>query len=404
MAEQIEDLGSSEIGSNTKQKPKWDPKGKKHLLFIAGVVVAAILILILLPKTAPEIEKPSHIPEVAQTNQPGVQSVDEAQHQARLEAARIEQARKDGKSAVEQVASSPASIDQNVTDIAKPERGYSQPTGLGSGQADQVHNESQSKSESDARAIAGIKDQMITMQKNWGLGAESKTDGVREYTRRIQTSNQSNSSSTQNNMTQGGSGNDTASKVLISAFETVFTAEALNTINSDHQSILRARILTGPLAGAVISGGGKKIEEGVQLNFTTASLNGKVFKISAMGIDEKTSSDIVEGRYDGRYAQRFVFPILAEGVRAYAAARAQTGTTLLAINLPGSTNGGVGVQTPAPNAEQARNAMIAATANSTAQALSKGPTDGLVTIPIKQTFGIVFLDPVYESEVNSNRK
>lgn len=402
MAEIDDSVVNNEIGANSKPKPKWDPKGKKHLLFIGCVVCVAILILVALPKSTPEIEKPSHIPEVAQATQPGVQSDDETQQKARLEAARIEKARREGKSAVEDASGTADQIDPRLGATDKTDNGYSQPTGLGSGQAEHVHNENQGRNESDSRVIAGVRDQMISMQKTWGLGAEAKSDGAREYTRRVQ-SNQSNVSNGNNN-TQQGAVSEVTSKVLVSAFETVFTAEALNTINSDHQSILRAKILTGPLAGAVISGGGKKIEEGVQLNFTTASMNGRLFKINAMGIDEKTSSDIVEGKYDGRYAQRFVFPILAEGVRAYSAARAQTGTTLLAINLPGSTTGGVGVQTPAPNAEQARNAMIAATANSAAQSLSRGPTDGLVTIPIKQTFGIVFMDPVYESEVFSNRK
>lgn len=136
-------------------------------------------------------------------------------------------------------------------------------------------------------------------------------------------------------------------------------------------------------------------QEGVSVSFTSASLNGKLFKINASGIDEKTSSDIVEGTYDGRYAQRFIFPIVAAGVTAGAAALSQTGSQAYVVGT-----GGIATNVPAPTTQQATNAMIAAGAAQTNALLQAQQYKAQATLPINQTFGLVFNEPVFDTDLS----
>jgi hypothetical protein len=89
-------------------------------------------------------------------------------------------------------------------------------------------------------------------------------------------------------------------------------------------------------------------------------------------------------------------------VKAYAGARAQVGTTVIAIPIPGAGGAGIvtgGQQTPTPSAEQARNAMYSSGANQVSRALATGPQDGHVTLASGTQIGIVFEESVYQSDL-----
>lgn len=129
-------------------------------------------------------------------------------------------------------------------------------------------------------------------------------------------------------------------------------ASPVDTYKTNYTS---ARIVAGKLAGALLTGTVKVYEEGVQSHFTGMRFNGQYYQIDAIALDERTSTDALEARVDRRYLERFVFPVAMAAVGAYSQAKAERGSTVIV-----SPNGSVGVETPAPSSEQARNAGISA--------------------------------------------
>lgn len=129
-------------------------------------------------------------------------------------------------------------------------------------------------------------------------------------------------------------------------------ASPVDTYKTNYTS---ARIVAGKLAGALLTGTVKVYEEGVQSHFTGMRFNGQFYQIDAIALDEKTSTDALDARVDRRYLERFVFPVAMAAVGAYSQAKAERASTVIV-----SQNGSIGVETPAPSSEQARNAGISA--------------------------------------------
>lgn len=129
-------------------------------------------------------------------------------------------------------------------------------------------------------------------------------------------------------------------------------ASPVDTYKTNYTS---ARIVAGKLSGALLTGTVKVYEEGVQSHFTGMRFSGQYYQIDAIALDERTSTDALEARVDRRYLERFVFPVAMAAVGAYSQAKAERGSTVIV-----SQNGSIGIETPAPSSEQARNAGIGA--------------------------------------------
>lgn len=393
-------------------KPRWDPKGKRNLIIIGGVIGTALLLLLLLSLGGGDRdEKKASVIVESKSDQPvvtGMLSEADRAAMAKQENERIAAALTGGQSAVG---------NQVSAGVAQPNmQGAQQPplTQQGEMRVDQHAQQQAPAAQAPAQSapagpdqerLKGLEKQMDSMMTAWGMG---QGDGQRSLSTYVRDSRKSGNATD----SQGGQGNTVQAStqrpaddlIFVKAYDMPHAAEMISGADSDTPGKLRARINSGPLAGAVVTGAAHRIgDKGFQADFTSASFNGRTFKISAYGMDGEVGGDIVRGEYDGRYAQRYVFPVLAEGVKAYAGARAQVATQVIAIPIPGTGNGGGivtgGQQIPAPSAEQARNAMYSSGANQVSRALATGPQDGHVTLAPGTQFGLVFEESIYQSDL-----
>jgi hypothetical protein len=396
-----------------QSKPRWDPKGKRNLIVIGGVVGTALLLLMFLFLGGGDREKKkaSAIVE-AKSDQPvtnGMLSESDRAAMATQENARIAAALAGGQSAVGNQVGSGAVQPNMQPSVAQP-----QPlTQQGVMRVDQHAQQAPAApapvqtapAGPDQDRLKGLENQMNSMMTAWGMGQSDGQRTLSTYVREVRKS--SNGSAPQAN--QDGAGQASTQRpandlMVVKAYDMPYAAEMISGADSDTPGKLRARINSGPLAGAVVIGATRRIgDQGFQADFTSASFNGRTIKISAYGMDAEAGGDVVRGDYDGRYMQRYVFPVVAEGVKAYAGARAQVGTQVIAIQVPGAGNGaGIvtgGQQTPAPTAEQARNAMYSSGANQVSRALATGPQEGHVTLAPRTQIGIVFEESIYQSDL-----
>ena len=395
-------------------KPRWDPKGRRNMIVIGGVVGVAVLMLMILflGGKGKEDKKASVIVE-ARSDQPAVNGMLSETDRAALktqENARIAAAVAGHQSAVgtavEPGAAQPISA-QPQTNAPLTQQGEvrlnqpQQPSQSNGGQAPAPS----APAGPDESKMKGLESQMTSMMAAWGMNAGE--GGQRTLSTYVRDSRKGGNSPTGNQTNQEGgnraSGQRAANDLMIvKAYYAPYAAEMISGADSDTPGKVRARILSGPLAGAVAIGTTRRIgDQGFQADFTTASFNGQTIKITAYGMDGEAPGDIVRGEYDGRYMQRYVFPVVAEGVKAYAGARAQVGTQVIAIALPGAGAGAVtgAQQTPAPSAEQARNAMYSSGANQVSRALATGPQEGHVLLAPGKQIGIVFEESIYQSDL-----
>lgn len=394
---------------------RWDPKGRRNLIIIGGVVASALLLMLVLAVSGggDKAQEPGKDSAITESNdvQPvpnGMVSEADRAAQAAAEAERVRAAQQSGTSFVSQpvpqssVVLAPGTVPQgyelpnpNLNPQAVTTR-MDTPVPATSGQG-----MTNGRAEMDEAKVVALSKQMELMMGSWGLAGQANGASGSSYVRQHTAAQARTGGST-----SASSGvSDASDEIVIPAHEEAYAAETLGPVDTDTPGKLRARILTGPLAGAVLIGQARRIgTAGVQFDFTGGTFRGTPIKISAYGVDIENSGDVVSGDYHGRYMQRFVFPVLAEGIKAYAGARAQVGTQVIAIQIPGGGADGGGAvtgatQTPAPSAEQARNAMYSAGAGQVAQALKSGPQDGHITLDVKTQFGIVFEQPVYQSDL-----
>lgn len=169
-------------------------------------------------------------------------------------------------------------------------------------------------------------------------------------------------------------------------------ALSVSTIDTYRTKFASASIVSGPLKGAYLLGKAELIEEGLSITFSSMSLNGQVYPVDAVALEEKTSSDAMDADINHRYAQRFVFPIMAAAVGGAAQAFAQAGTNVVA------TAGGVIAATPAATTRQAEAAGVASGMSIGTQVIAKEASKPLqATLPANTSIGILFKTPVYAS-------
>lgn len=397
-------------------KPRWDPKGKRNMAIVGGVVVTAgaLLVLLFAGGDNQEQKKASVIVE-APADQPvahGMLSQADREALRAQENARIASALSGGQSAVGTGAGVVQTPAIQATQAPLTQQGEMRIDQQGQ-QPPMSQVQAQVPAGLDEARMRGLESQMNRMMTAWGMGSgdggaqRTLSTYVREPSKTANSAGAGQASQQNNGSSQNARpANDL---MIIKAYEQPYAAEVLSPADSDTPGKLRARIASGPLAGAVVLGAARRIgDQGFQMDFNSASFNGRTIKVAAYAVDGEVSGDVVRGDYDGRYMQRYVFPVLAEGVKAYAGARAQVATQVIAIPIPGTgVGGGVvtgGQQIPAPTAEQARNAMYSSGANQVSRALATGPQEGHVTLPARTQIGVVFEESIYQSDLAGNAR
>jgi hypothetical protein len=412
---------SASIGGNgpvpAQAKPRWDRKGKRNMIVIGGVIGTAVLLLLLLSLGGEDSDdkKQSVIVEGRSDAPVGTGMLSEADRAAlkQEDNTRIAAALTGGQSAVgTNVGAGTVQPDMQQMAAQQSAAPLTQQGEMRVDQHGQQRTAGQAQVQTapagpDQEKLRGLEDQMTRMMTAWGLGQGE--GGQRALSTYVRDTRVSGNGSTRGQAEQDGSEQNSRQRraddlMVVKAYDQPYAAEMISAVDSDTPGKLRARILSGPLTGAVVIGATRRIgDQGFQADFTSAVFNGRSMKITAYGMDGEEGGDTVRGEYDGRYMQRYVFPVVAEGVKAYAGARAQVGTQVIAIPIPG-VGGGVGVvtggqQIPAPSAEQARNAMYSSGANQVSRALATGPQDGHVTLAPGTQFGLVFEESIYQSDL-----
>lgn len=189
----------------------------------------------------------------------------------------------------------------------------------------------------------------------------------------------------------GASAKPDPGNLLVDALE-IFAGSTASPVDTYKTGYISARISSGVLAGAFLTGRTQLVNEGLQPRFSAMRVNGRTYKINAIALDEQTATDAVDADLDRRYLQRYVMPVLMAAVGGYATARAQTGSTVVGIG-----NGSEAVATPSPTEKQAVNAGIASAAT-----LAQRAIEADASLPIRAMFpagsaiGIMFLEPVVD--------
>lgn len=151
-----------------------------------------------------------------------------------------------------------------------------------------------------------------------------------------------------------GSAGISSSVVVVRALD-ISSAVLEAPIDTAKSSLVLARIVGGPLDGAMLRGKASIVnDDGLRVDFTTMAWKGSSRKIEAVALDEASSLDALEAgaRYDRKIMERWVFPITMAAVGGYHQALSQTGSTTM------SGPGGSTVVNQPSSADQARSAGI----------------------------------------------
>lgn len=387
--------------SPVAKKPRWDLKGRRNLFIVGGIIfVGFILTIAMWSGGKNDVVPKSDIPTSNNANEKGVQGVEDQERQRQEEARRIEDAKNAKKSAIESNGQAPDIVDDGTT-AAQKNAANAHP-GIQTERLDGPNQVQQSNTGNDER-LKATTDQVNRMLTAWGLTADKPNENSRLYERDIKTASNTQPQPISSASTSGTQNSSTDDQVVIEAFKTAYSAETMSNFDSDAPTKARARVMTGPLAGAVLTGTSQRMGDGAHFEYTLATFKGKTFKVNAEAVDERTASELVEGNYNGRYAQRFIFPIISEGVKAYATAKSQTGTQVVVV-APVSGSGVAAQATPAPTNQQALNAMIAAGADQTSKALTTTNQQSQVTVEMNKLIGVRFIESVYASDLNGAKK
>lgn len=381
-----------------KMKKRWDPKGKRNLIIIGAVILFGFLLTVLMAITGnSENAKASQLHTDMASSKGGAMSQEEIAIQKQMELHRVQQEQDKRKSGIEQPVIPNEVIDQNAVNGVKSGTSLSGPTpNMGNVNMGAQQAGAPAAPALDQETMKGLENQMAVMLKSWGMSIDGSKAAM-TYERTIDKASATGSNNGNAASSSGTSQASMAAKrgaVVVPAFEKTYTGESVNTHDSDHPGAIRTRIHTGPLQGAVLYGSGQLKDDGTGITYTDASFKGRKFKVNAIAIDEQTASDIVEGRYNGRYIQRFALPIVMEGIKAFTAAKAQTGTEVNILGL-----GGIAQSSPKPTSDEARNAMISAATGRADRALQAGPQTGQAMLDRGKTYGVVFIEPVYEGDL-----
>lgn len=392
-----------------KVKKRIDPKAKRHLYIIAGIFAIVIVVGLATCSSKPEVRQSTFIRDPGATGT-GLTGKEDRAAAAKAETERVEAMKVGRASGIAQPVGNDAQIDVTppalppVPLAATPIEIPVAPQRIQNGPTTSVPQQAVPVAAAavvDEQRLKAMQSQMTGLMQSW----QGTNAGAPDYTFKSKTAAGGQTTSAQ----QGGAppGAPAADPVIAPAFETAYAAELMSTIDTDTPGIVRARILTGPLKGAVIVGQAKRLDTGAQVVFSQGYINGgQPFKINAIGIDEATEKDIVDGHYNGKYLQRFAFPIIAEGIRAYTQARAQTGTQVILTSVPTVGSDGIGgnsavgaVQQPAPTSQQAANAMVAAASNQASRLLQQNDAQPQVVVDMHSTFGVLLTAPIRASEI-----
>ncbi|MES2977563.1 MAG: hypothetical protein V4731_04000 [Pseudomonadota bacterium] len=180
-----------------------------------------------------------------------------------------------------------------------------------------------------------------------------------------------------------------AAKPLIPGLH-IAVAELMSVVDTAKTGYASARVASGPASGALLFGSAVVVNEaGLSVTFNRMSLNGKAYSISAIALDQQTSSNAMSAAIDRQLFTRYVLPIFGATAKAYFDALARPGSSIVTTPVDGVAQ----VVSPEATARQAAAAGAGAGLSKAAESLQ--PKGGVTAyMPERAAIGILFLEPV----------
>lgn len=175
---------------------------------------------------------------------------------------------------------------------------------------------------------------IASLNNNWKIKSPSS-----EYDfARGKGGNSSSNSVAQSTNTNSANTNYNTTVAPMAKAGTIYNAIIETAVNSDEESPVLARIVSGPLKGTRLIGTFKNLGEKVAIVFSTANIPSydKTVKINAYAIDTNSSRTAIADDVDHHYFLRYGVLLATSFVSGYAQALSQSGATTT-TSLTGTT-------------------------------------------------------------------
>lgn len=151
-------------------------------------------------------------------------------------------------------------------------------------------------------------------------------------------------------------------------------------IEADYDRLVIATVRTGLYRGARLQGQATRQADRLNVIFTQMVYNGMVYPINAVGLDNETTSGMIEGDYKAEWFDRLVMPFVFGLGAGYAEARGETGNQVIV-----GVNGQLAQQQNEPTEKEA---------------VARGIAEGLRTT--QKIYQETTRQPTVSTEINRN--
>jgi hypothetical protein len=173
-------------------------------------------------------------------------------------------------------------------------------------------------------------------------------------------------------------------------------AQMLIEANSDIPSVVLGQILTGHFEGSRVMGSFSVEDEYLVLNFDQIIKDGRSYPINGMAVDPETSLPGLATEVDQRYFKRIFLPAASKFIEGVAEAVTETGQT---ETVSASTGETIAVESEDLDLHEELLKGVSEASEIVTEMLEEisDDTEILVRVEAGTPFGILFVDPVYES-------
>lgn len=189
-------------------------------------------------------------------------------------------------------------------------------------------------------------------------------------------------------------------KVLVPAGEIEY-AQLLVEANSDIPGPVVAMVVSGPFNGSRVLGSFQKTEEYLVLKFTTlVGKDGHSIPINATAVDPDTTLTGMATDVDHRYMARIILPAAAKFIEGLGSAIADNGSTTVTVSRDTVAQSSSDLNTKEELSKAASEAS-----SKVGEILDDegNKTEILVRIKAGTPFGMLFLQPVTDSDINGSK-
>lgn len=202
---------------------------------------------------------------------------------------------------------------------------------------------------------------------------------------------------------KAGENDDEDAQIIILPAGEIAYARLITEANSDAQGPVLAQIAGGPLNGSRIIGDFEVSErDKLIISFDTAVIKGISYDIDAIAVDPDTTLPALATDVDHHYLKKIILPAAASFITGFANAVSESGLTTIEIqNATSSTT-----TSSEPDDKQEIASGVAEAGQALEEILDdiKSKTQTTVIVASGTPIGVLFLEPVIESDENIKLK